>query len=100
MKSAALQPSKAINAHERFYTHAAESYRGWAMKRKLLILLLSIAVVLGLLFLAATSSPGEGTKPTKKITAIPSISINPYQIPLPIMDLGVKIFIPMPFKVP
>ncbi len=56
------------------------------MKRKFLIILLALTVIIGLLFLAAYSGTMAKEKEKKRPTAIPSISIDPYRIPLPIME--------------
>jgi hypothetical protein len=69
---------------------------GWAMKNKLLIMLVALVVIIGLLFLAAYS--GSMAKEKKRPTAIPSISIDPYRIPLPIMEHNVKVAIRLPIK--
>lgn len=68
------------------------------MKRKLLIILLALVVIIGLLFLAAYSGSMAKTKEKKRPTAIPSISIDPYRIPLPIMEHYVKVAIKAPLK--
>lgn len=68
------------------------------MKRKFIIMLIAFAIVLGLLLLVAYSGSVADTKQKKKATAIPSVSINPYRIPLPIMEHGITIAIRMPFR--
>lgn len=67
------------------------------MKRKLLVILLALTVIIGLLFLAAYSGSMEKTKDKKKPTAIPSISIDPYRIPLPIMEHYTPAIVKVPF---
>ncbi len=68
------------------------------MKRKLLIMLIVLAVIIGILFLAAYSGSTAKMKEKKRPTAIPSISIDPYRIPLPIMEHNVKVAIKVPIK--
>ncbi len=56
--------------------------------KKLLLIALVLAIAIGLLFMMAdaTKAPDRGSK--KKATPRPSVSINPYSIPLPQMGPG------------
>jgi len=67
------------------------------MKRTLLIMLIVLAVITGLVFLAAYTGSTAKMK-EKRPTAIPSISIDPYRIPLPIMEHNVEVAVKAPVR--
>jgi TM2 domain-containing membrane protein YozV len=73
---------------------------GWAIKRKLLFLIIVLAISFALLYVTFHNGGALDIKQKKKASPTPDVTIEPYRLPLPIMDACAMgtVKIPFPYK--